>query len=84
MNAWCLTGAAVGLILLTGCSSTEWVHPNKPKDQFAQDYNQCQADTLRDPKLQQGIQLLLLEATERCVQKKGWRLIEKEGRASGS
>jgi hypothetical protein len=54
------------------------VHPNKPKDEFAQDYNKCQSDTLRDPKLQQGIQLLLLEATERCVQKKGWRLVEKE------
>ena len=36
------------------------------------------ADVLRDPKLQQGIKILTLEATERCVQKKGWRLIEKE------
>ena len=72
------TSTVLWLTCLVGCSSTEWVHPNKPKDAFAQDYNQCQADTLRDPKLQQGIQLLLLEATERCVQKKGWRLREKE------
>jgi hypothetical protein len=42
------------------------------------DYNKCQADTLRDPKLQQGIQLLVIQATERCVQKQGWRLVEKE------
>lgn len=69
---------ALTLFSLAGCSSAEWVHPNRPKDQFAQDYNKCQADTLRDPKLQQGIQLLLIEATERCVQKMGWRFIEKE------
>ncbi|HJR75739.1 MAG TPA: hypothetical protein VJ805_02165 [Nitrospiraceae bacterium] len=78
MTEWRLTGAALVLITLAGCSTSEWVHPNKPKDEFAQDYNKCQADTLRDPKLQQGIQLLVLEATERCVQKKGWRLVEKQ------
>lgn len=68
----------VVVCVLTGCSTSEWVHPNRPKEQFTQDYNQCQADTLRDPKLQQGIQLLILQATERCVQKRGWRLVEKE------
>jgi hypothetical protein len=73
-----LAGAATCLIVMAGCATAEWVHPNKPKDEFAQDYNNCQADTLRDPKLQQGIQLLLLEATERCVQKKGWRLMDKQ------
>lgn len=66
------------LSLLTGCSSAEWVHPTRPKDQYTLDYNRCQADTLRDPKLQQGIQLLIIQATERCLQKKGWRLVEKE------
>jgi len=78
MKAWGLASGAAWLVLLTGCGSAEWVHPNKPKDEFAQDYDQCEADTLRDPKLQQGIKLLTLEATERCVQKKGWRLIQKE------
>jgi hypothetical protein len=73
-----IAAASVLIGTITACSSAEWVHPNKPKDEFAQDYNKCQADALRDPKLQQGIQLLLLEATERCVQKKGWRLVEKE------
>ena len=66
------------LSLSSGCSSAEWVHPNRPKDQFTLDYNKCQADTLRDPKLQQGMQLLVIQATERCVQKEGWRLVEKE------
>jgi hypothetical protein len=63
---------------LTGCSSAEWAHPIKSKDQFTLDYNKCQADAMRDPKLQQGIQLLTIQATERCVQKMGWRLVEKE------
>ena len=66
----------VGL-LLTACSSTEWVHPNKPVDAFTTDYNKCQQDAARDPKLQQGSQLLLINATERCIQKEGWRLIER-------
>ena len=47
------------------------VHPTRSKDLYTQDYNQCQADTLRDPKLQQGIQLLIIQATERCLQKEG-------------
>ncbi len=64
--------------LSAGCSSAEWVHPNRPKDQFTLDYNKCQADTMRDPKLQQDIQLLIIQATERCVQKQGWRLVEKD------
>lgn len=77
MIAWRRTVAIVVWVLLAGCSTTEWVHPNKPTDAFAHDYNACQTEVLRDPKLQQGIQLLLLEATERCVQKRGWRLVEK-------
>lgn len=64
-------------LLLTACSSTEWVHPNKPGDAFTTDYNKCQQDAARDPKLQQGSQLLLINATERCIQKEGWRLIER-------
>jgi hypothetical protein len=66
------------LSTFTACSSAEWRHPVKPSDEFAQDYNKCQNDAMRDPKLQQGIQLLYIQATERCVQKMGWRLVEKE------
>ena len=67
----------IGSCLLTACSSTEWMHPNKPTSEFTNDYNRCNTVALRDPKLQQGSQLLLLNATERCVQKEGWRLVEK-------
>ena len=63
--------------LLTGCASTEWVHPNKPSSEYTNDYNKCEMAATRDPKLQQGSQLLILQATERCVQKEGWRMIEQ-------
>jgi hypothetical protein len=63
--------------LVSGCSSTEWVHPNKPSSEYTQDYNRCQSMVLRDPKLQQGSQLMILNATERCLQKEGWRLVEQ-------
>ena len=66
------------LFTFTACSSADWRHPVNPSDEFAQDYNKCQNDAMRDPKLQQGIQLLYIQATERCVQKMGWRLVEKE------
>ena len=69
---------AVTASVLTACSSAEWVHPNKPQSEFAADYNRCQNLALRDPKLQQGSQLLMLNSTERCVQKEGWRLVEKD------
>jgi hypothetical protein len=68
---------SVGMLLLAGCSSSEWVHPTKPKDEFALDYNKCQGEILRDPKYQQGNNYFLLLGTERCVQKRGWELREK-------
>jgi hypothetical protein len=72
--AWLvLTGS-----MLTACSSTDWVHPNKDQSEFTADYNRCQNLVLRDPKLQQGNQLMILNATERCVQKEGWRLVERD------
>ena len=72
------TAIVLSLGFLNGCSSTEWVHPNKPTSEFTNEYNRCQNMVLRDPKLQQGSQLLILNATERCLQKDGWRIIEKE------
>lgn len=63
--------------IISGCSTTEWVHPNKPSEEFTNDYNKCQNAAVRDPKLQQGSQLLILNATERCLQREGWRLIEQ-------
>jgi len=68
--------SGLGGCLLVACSSTEWVHPNKPSSEYTNDYNRCQNAALRDPKLQQGSNLLVLNATERCMQKEGWRLIE--------
>ncbi|HJT22385.1 MAG TPA: hypothetical protein VJ746_18075 [Nitrospira sp.] len=76
MRMWMVIFAAVGCTI-TACSTSEWVHPNKPSEEFTTDYNKCENASLRDPKLQQGSQLLLLNATERCLQKEGWKLVEK-------
>jgi hypothetical protein len=78
MKSTCCATAVLALILVTGCSNTEWIHPNKPSSEFANEYNRCQNMVMRDPKLQQGSQLLILNATERCLQREGWQLIEKE------
>jgi len=67
---------AVAGFALAACSTTEWVHPNKPPEQYTTDYNNCQNAALDDPKLQQGSKLLVVNATERCMQKEGWRLVE--------
>jgi hypothetical protein len=69
---------AIASLILSACSNTEWVHPNKPSSEYINDYNKCQNLALRDPKLQQGSQLMVLNATERCVQKEGWRLVEQQ------
>jgi len=64
-------------LTLSACSSTDWVHPTKPPSEYTNDYNKCQNLVLRDPKLQQGSNLMILNATERCLQKEGWRLVER-------
>jgi hypothetical protein len=68
---------SVWILLVAGCSSAEWVHPTKQKDEFAQEYNKCQGEILRDPKYQQGNNYFVLRGTEQCVMKKGWVLREK-------
>jgi hypothetical protein len=71
-------GILGAVLLLTGCISSEWVHPTKPKGDFTQDWNKCESDALKDPKLQQGNMYLLQQATERCVLKKGWVMKQVE------
>ncbi|HSB45958.1 MAG TPA: hypothetical protein VLD60_13165 [Nitrospira sp.] len=73
-----IIGVVCALGLVSACSNTRWVHPTKPESEYTNDYNRCQNLILRDPKLQQGNQLLVVNATERCMQKEGWRLVEDE------
>ena len=77
MRACLLLALSISGLMVSACSNTEWVHPNKPSDEYTNDYNKCQNLVMRDPKLQQGNQLLILNATERCMQKDGWRLVER-------
>ncbi len=63
---------------LAACNTTQWVHPSKSEDEYTRDYVKCQQDAARDPKLQQGSQLLMINAAERCMLKQGWRLVQKK------
>jgi hypothetical protein len=75
---WLIVGTGLMVsVLEIGCGGAEWMHPTKPKDMFAQDWNKCAQDIALDPKLQQGMRYMTLSATERCVQKKGWVLVEQ-------
>ena len=77
MRAWFPLVLTVNAFVFAACSSTEWVHPNKPSSEYVTDYNKCETMAMRDPKLQQGSQLMILNATERCLQREGWRLVEE-------
>lgn len=81
MRGMKISGVVVGAALLIGCTSTEWVHPRKPKDAFVQDYNRCEATSMQDPKVQegssQGSKFILQMAVERCLKKDGWLQVEK-------
>lgn len=78
MRVWRIAMLSAALAQLTACGGGSWVHPNKSQDQFTVDYNQCNADVIKDPKLQQGNNYMVLQATERCVMKKGWMLRDTE------
>lgn len=64
--------------LLSGFGVSNWVHPNQPSPEFTNEYDRCQSLVMRDQKLKQGSQLLILNATERCLHQKGWRIVESE------
>ncbi|MBM4134464.1 MAG: hypothetical protein FJ245_11920 [Nitrospira sp.] len=78
MRVWQIAILSAVLVQLTACGGGSWVHPNKPQEQFTADYNKCEGDVLKDPKLQQGNRYMVLQATERCVMKKGWMLRDTE------
>lgn len=66
-----LTGIVVGLVVM-GCGSGQWIHPEKPKDEFATDYRECEQRIATDPKMQQGNRFIEVTAVENCVKKMGW------------
>lgn len=69
--------APVAVLLIAGCGTAEWVHPNKPKDEFSHDYNQCETEAYQNPKMQGGMKMILQQSIERCLAKKGWVLRQK-------
>lgn len=66
----------VGGITLSGCSSSEWVHPNKPQAEYTGDYNRCEMAVYQDPKLQGGMKMQVQNAIEKCMIREGWYVRE--------
>ena len=69
--------APVVVLLVAGCGTAEWVHPNKPKGEFIHDYSQCETEAYQNPKAQGGMKLIIQQSIDRCLARKGWMLREK-------
>ncbi|MER3424705.1 MAG: hypothetical protein C4293_17255 [Nitrospiraceae bacterium] len=71
---------AVGVLFSAACSSTEWVHPYKKKEQLVYDYNKCENQVFNSqmsgptvtytPYVQKSM-------VDQCLKKEGWVQREK-------
>ena len=78
MHHWYVFATSLSLLLLAACGTAEWVNTNNPTANYTLDYNTCEMDMTKDPKLQQGNRYFIQQATERCMLKKGWMLKEPQ------
>jgi len=64
---------------LSSCSSTEWLHRHKKKEEFLFDYNKCDAQVTQRSNNTMitlgGYQQDVL--VEQCLQKEGWRKVRR-------
>jgi hypothetical protein len=79
-----LLSTLLSLLTLTGCAalqefwdgsptSTEWVHPTKPKAEFSEEYYECRNDMMTDPKALGTGGFVPQDLAFKCMQQKGWR-----------
>ena len=73
--------AFMGMIMLVGCGSTQWVHPRKPKEAFTQDHSDCETTAMASPKVQaasqSGSKFMQEIEIEKCLARKGWLQVEQ-------
>lgn len=68
-------------LLLCGCSSPGWIHPDKRQDEFVNDYNRC--ENKFDEYEQQEVTITNPSAytktlfMERCLRKGGWVPVQR-------
>lgn len=75
---WMRVSMGASLLLLTACSSTEWVNVDDSKADFGTHYRKCEEEGQNNPKFQAGMKLVLQEHIDRCMKRLGWRLREKQ------
>ncbi len=62
------------LVLLSACSSTEWVHRYKKQDEFVHDYNRCEKEgfNAQNTVMTNLTPYLQMQITEKCLAREGW------------
>ncbi|WP_447978975.1 hypothetical protein [Candidatus Nitrospira bockiana] len=75
-----LLGLISCLLVVAGCSSTEWVHATKKKEQFVYDYNKCDRQVVNS--MSQGNTVVYTpyvqkSMVDKCLMKEGWVQREK-------
>lgn len=84
MRLFPVTCAILLAVVLTSCSSTRWVHPNKKEDQLTADWNLCEREYTNSMTTNPGTAIYSQNQTgtrlriARCLHQKGWREIEEE------
>jgi hypothetical protein len=67
------TGKASVSASQASSSSSEWVHPTKPKSDFTQEFTNCQNDIVKNPKSVYADRFVLQDLTFACMKQRGWR-----------
>ena len=69
------------VVLVTACSSTEWVHRYKPKAQLTDEYNSCDREVVKDfMRTSTGSFTPYVQAQriDDCLRQRGWVQRERE------
>jgi len=68
-------GPVAALLLMTACSSTEWVHPYKKKSQLNEEYTSCEREVFNNfnkAPLGDFTPYIQGQRVDACLKKRGW------------
>jgi hypothetical protein len=63
------------LLIVTSCSSTEWVHREKPKSQLNNEYTSCEREVFNDYNANptgQFTPYVQAQRIDACLKQRGW------------
>jgi len=65
----------VAIVLLSACSSTEWVHPYKPKRLLNDEYTSCEREVYKEflaTSTGQFTTYVQAQRIDACLRQRGW------------